>query len=75
MVYFMMNFLEKLLFCQFNFRKRKRPVGKTVDGKNVYRCEQTNLLYVLTEPTKKYVNLSNVVLKSEKQKTRAPGIN
>jgi len=70
----MMNFLKKILFCQFNFPPRKKSIGKTIDGKKVYRCENTNLLYVLSDPVKKYVQLRDVIFPKEKQKTRAPGI-
>lgn len=62
----MINFFKKIMFCQFNFRKKKKPLGKTIDGKKVYRCEQTQLLYYFGEPTKQYVNLKDVIFKNEK---------
>lgn len=61
-----MNLLKKILFCQFEFKRKKKPIGKTIEGKDVFRCENTKSLYVWTDPTKKYVNIHDVILNSEK---------
>lgn len=58
------------LFSRQNIDKKEnigdKVVGKDMNENSVYRCEKTQLLYVLGKPPKKYISVKDVKFTNEK---------